>query len=105
MNRRKRQGIDERAKSEVTRDGHLAVLADHSSVVSIINKELTERWGSDTQATHCSEGEAGHNVLMEGKMGDTQKSQTITTKLHQIAKQAREYPERVFISLESCLAG
>ena len=36
---------------------------------------------------------------MEGKMGDTQKSQTITTKLHQIAKQARENPERVFISL------
>jgi len=41
-NRRKGQGIDERAKSEVTRDGHLAVLADHSSVVSVFNKELTE---------------------------------------------------------------
>jgi len=52
-----------------------------------------------TQATRWREGEAGHNVLMEGKMGDTQKSPTITTKLHQIAKQARENPERVFISL------
>jgi RNA-directed DNA polymerase len=36
---------------------------------------------------------------MEGTMGDTQKSQTISTKLHQIAEQAKEHPERVFISL------
>jgi RNA-directed DNA polymerase len=36
---------------------------------------------------------------MEGEMEDTQRSQTITTELHQIAKQAREYPERVFTSL------
>jgi RNA-directed DNA polymerase len=36
---------------------------------------------------------------MEGKMGDTQRSQTVSTKLHQIAKQARDYPERVFTSL------
>jgi group II intron reverse transcriptase/maturase len=32
-------------------------------------------------------------------MGDTQRSQTISTKLHQIAKQAREHPERIFTSL------
>ena len=32
-------------------------------------------------------------------MGDTQRSQTISTKLRQIAKQARENPERVFTSL------
>ena len=36
---------------------------------------------------------------MEGKMGDTQRSQTVSTKLHQIAKQARDYPERIFTSL------
>jgi len=36
---------------------------------------------------------------MEGTMGDTQKSQTISAKLHQIAEQAKEHPERVFISL------
>jgi group II intron reverse transcriptase/maturase len=36
---------------------------------------------------------------MEGKMGDTQRSQTVSTKLHQIAKQARDYPEQVFTSL------
>ncbi len=57
------------------------------------------RWGSETQATHCSEGEAGHDVLMDGTMGDTQKSPTISTKLYQIAKQAKEHPDRVFISL------
>ena len=62
-------------------------------------KLSTERWGSETQATHCSEGEAGHNVLMEGKMGDTQRSPTISTKLHQIAEQAREHPDRIFTSL------
>ena len=36
---------------------------------------------------------------MEGNMGDTQRSQTISTKLHQIAEQAREHPGRVFSSL------
>jgi RNA-directed DNA polymerase len=36
---------------------------------------------------------------MEGNMGDTQRSQTISTKLHQIAEQARENPERIFTSL------
>jgi RNA-directed DNA polymerase len=32
-------------------------------------------------------------------MGDTQRSQTVSTKLHQIAKQAKEHPDRVFTSL------
>ena len=32
-------------------------------------------------------------------MGDTQKSPTISTKLHQIAQQAKEHPDRIFISL------
>jgi len=32
-------------------------------------------------------------------MGDTQRSQTISTKLHQIVEQARDYPERIFTSL------
>lgn len=36
---------------------------------------------------------------MEGTMGDTQRSQTVSTKLHQIAEQAREHPERIFTSL------
>jgi len=45
------------------------------------------------------EGEAGYNELMEGTMGDTQRSQTISTKLHQIAEQANQYPDRIFSSL------
>ena len=44
-------------------------------------------WGSEIQATCRSGGEAGHNILMEGNMEDTQRSQTISTKLHQIAVQ------------------
>jgi len=36
---------------------------------------------------------------MEGNMGDTQRSQTISTKLHQIAEQARQNPDRIFTSL------
>jgi len=35
------------------------------------------RWGSEAQATHHREGEAGHNVSLEGTMGDTQRSPTI----------------------------
>ena len=57
------------------------------------------RWGTEAQGTHRREGEAGHNVLLEGKMGDTQKSQTVSTKLQRIAEQAARYPERVFTSL------
>ncbi len=45
------------------------------------------RWGSEAQATHCREGEAGYNVSLEGTMGDTQKSQTISTQNQGIASQ------------------
>ena len=36
-------------------------------------------------------------------MGDTQKSETISTKLYQIAEQAKENPNRTFISLAHLL--
>ncbi len=54
---------------------------------------------SRSLSTHCSEGEAGHNVLPEGEMRDTQKSQLISTQLRQIAEQAIRNPDQVFISL------
>ena len=57
------------------------------------------RWGSKAQATRCREGEAGHNVLLKGNMGDTSRSQTISTKLQRIAEQAACYPEMVFTTL------
>lgn len=57
------------------------------------------RWGTDVQGTHCREGDAGHNVLMEGNMGDTSRSQTISMELQQIAEQARCYPDMVFTTL------
>jgi hypothetical protein len=43
--------------------------------------------GKCAQATHCREGEAGYNVSLEGTMGDTQKSQTISTDNQGIASQ------------------
>ena len=87
----------------MTRDVQTAVLADHSSDAPINIGASRRR--SETQASRCSEGEAGYNVLTEGKMGDTQRSQTISTKLCQIAEQAREHPERVFTSLAHLIDG
>jgi RNA-directed DNA polymerase len=57
------------------------------------------RWGTEAQRTHRREGEAGQNTLMERKMGDTSRSLTISTKLQQIAQQAKQYPTRVFTTL------
>ena len=45
------------------------------------------------------EGEAGHHVLLEGKMGDTSRSPTLATKLQRIAEQAIQYPTMVFTTL------
>ena len=57
---------------------------DHSTDV---RNNRTTRWGSDAQATHLREGEAGYNVFRVGTMGDTQKSQTISTDNLKIASQ------------------
>jgi RNA-directed DNA polymerase len=45
------------------------------------------------------EGEAGHNVLLGGTTVDTSRSQTVSTKLQQIAQQAVRYPSLVFMTL------
>jgi RNA-directed DNA polymerase len=58
-----------------------------------------ERWGSATRATHCSEGEAGHNVILGGEMEDTLRSRPILTKLQEIAEMAASDPELVFTSI------
>jgi hypothetical protein len=47
----------------------------------------TVRWASEAQATHCREGEAGYNASLVGTMGDTQKSQTISSQNQGIASQ------------------
>jgi len=39
------------------------------------------------QATHCRKGEAGYNVFLEGTMGDTLRSQTISMQNQGIASQ------------------
>ncbi len=65
----------------------------------VVREARPGRWGSEAQATHCREGEAGYDVLLKGKMGDTSRSQTVSTKLQQIAKQAEDYPQMVFTTL------
>ncbi len=51
------------------------------------------------KGTHWREGEAGHDVLLEGTMGGTLRPQTVSTTLHRIAQQAVEYPDMVFTTL------
>ncbi len=53
----------------------------------------------EPKATHCREGEAGYNVLLNRIMGDTLRSQTISTELQQIAQQAADYPNTIFTTL------
>lgn len=57
------------------------------------------RWGTEAQGTRCREGETGHNAFLEGPMGDTQRSLTISTKLQRIANQAVRNPDMVFNNL------
>ncbi len=64
-----------------------------------MGKYCPVRWGTKAHGTHCREGEAGHNVFLEGPMGDTPGSPTISTKLQRIATQAEDYPELVFNNL------
>ncbi len=91
------RGTGKRATSEATWDGEAVVLADYSTEGRAVRRP--GRWGSETQATHCREGEAGHNVLSERKMRDTQKSPIMSANLRQIAAQAKNDPTKVFISL------
>ncbi len=49
-----------------------------------------------SRGTHWREGEAGHHVFLEGPMGDTPGSPTVSMKLQRIAEQAQRYPEMVF---------
>jgi hypothetical protein len=53
------------------------------------------RWGTATRGTHCREGEAGHNALLNGKTGETLSSQTVSTAIQQIAEPAVVTASRV----------
>lgn len=57
------------------------------------------QWGTQTQRTHSREGETGHNVPLYGITGDTQRPQTVYTKLQWMAQLAVHYPERIFTSI------
>ena len=62
---------------------------------------MQKREGGEVEpkATHRREGEAGYNVVLNGTMGDTLRSQTISTELQQIAQQAADYPDSIFTTL------
>src|SRR4029450_5381045 len=47
------------------------------------------RWGTDVPGTHWREGEAGHHALLEGPLGETPGSPTVSMKLQKIAEQAQ----------------
>lgn len=53
------------------------------------------RWRRD-QASHCSEGEAGHQELLGGNTSGSRKPEDVSTKLQQIAKKARDCPDMAF---------
>jgi len=70
------------------RNGHMAVLADHSSDGTAAEAAAPDRRGSATRATRRSEGEAGHNVPPGGNTEGTQRPLPVATKLRRIAAQA-----------------
>ena len=55
--------------------------------------------GSEVQATRVREGEAGHNVPLKRTTGETPSSETVSTTLQRIAKQAIQFPETQFTTL------
>lgn len=59
----------------------------------------SERWRTITLRSHCREGEAGYDVVVNGTTGDTVRSQTVSTQLHRLSEQAKEHPQRVFTTL------
>jgi hypothetical protein len=76
--RERRKGMAERYRTarltnRSPRDGVSEVLVDHSTDGRNRgrNPNRSGRRGSETQATRCREGEAGHNALTEGNRRDT----------------------------------
>jgi RNA-directed DNA polymerase len=66
---------------------------------SLSGAQYRGRWGSEAQATHGREGDAGHTVRLGGQRGETSRSPTITTQLQRMAEQAKQYPAMVFTTL------
>jgi len=87
-----------RANSEETQDVKSEVLADHSTDNRKYYFRL-ERWGTITIRTHCREGEARYDVVVNGTTGDTLRSPTVSLKLYHLSEQAKKYPDRVFTTL------
>jgi hypothetical protein len=52
-----------------------------------------------THGTRWREGNAGHNVMLEGPLGETPGSPTLSMKLQDIAQQAKRSPAMAFNNL------
>src|SRR5437660_3556528 len=63
------------------------------------------RWGTNAPGTHCREGEAGQHVFLEGPLGETPGSPTVSMKLQSIAPQAKHSPAMVFNNVFHVIAG
>ena len=84
------------SESEESQEARSEVLADH---ITDGQNLWSGRWGTMTLRTHCREGEAWYDVLMNGMTGGTLRSQTVSTKLYQLREQAKQHPYRVFTTL------
>ena len=54
------------------------------------------RWGTSVPGTYLREGDAGPPVFLEGPLGETPGSPTVSMPLQRMAQQAKRSPERVF---------
>jgi RNA-directed DNA polymerase len=93
---------NERRQTEVTQEGPVGVLAEHSTEGRSAQDATPDRsgsWGTDAQGTQWREGEAGHHVLVSGTTGRTLSCTEVFLKLIQIAEQAAHDPDHVFTSL------
>jgi hypothetical protein len=82
--------MGKRATSEATRAGQEGSLSGAS---------YRGRWGSEAQATHGREGDAGQHAERHGKTGEPVSEPTVTPTLQRLARQAARAPTRGYTPL------
>lgn len=93
---------NDRQQTEVTQDGRMGVLAEHSTdgrQATEATHRRSERWGTKAHGTQPREGEAGHHALDSRSTTQTLSCTEVFLKLYQIADQAAHDPDHVFTSL------
>ena len=74
----------------------MAVVADQSTEGWEPSSPGREGGEPQSRGTHGREGDAGHHVFLEGPLGDTPGSPTVSRKLQSSAEQAQRSPAMVF---------